>query len=152
MIDGSQSRRRIGAIALLGAVAWLVSAGAAAACLPEFKDGWIRLPAPGGMGMAAGFGSFHNGCKQPVRVTSVSSSAFADVSLHETTLVDGVSRMRAVPALVLPPGGAVTLAPGGLHLMLMDPGKPVQAGQSVPVRFVLDDGQKIQGALQVRTP
>lgn len=97
MIDGSRIRQRMCGRVLLGAWVMLASAGVGAQCLPEFKDGWIRIPPPGGMGMAAGFGQFHNGCAQPFQVTAAKSSAFADVSIHETTQTNGVSRMRAVP-------------------------------------------------------
>jgi hypothetical protein len=136
--------------ALLGALAVLASAGVYAQCLPEFKDGWVRIPPPGGMGMAAGFGQFHNGCAQPLKVTAARSGVFADVSLHETTQTNGVSRMRAVPELTLPAGKSVALAPGGLHLMLMDAKAPLQEGAQVPVTFTLQDGREIKTTLTAR--
>lgn len=151
MIDGSHSRRRMRGRVLFGALLAVASAGVGAQCLPAFKDGWIRLPPPGGMGMAAGFGQFHNGCAQPVTVTAAKSRVFADVSIHQTTQADGVSRMRAVPALALPAGKSVTLAPGGVHLMLMDATGPLQEGAQVPVTFTLQDGRKIEATLQART-
>ncbi|MGV7194830.1 copper chaperone PCu(A)C [Xanthomonas campestris] len=150
MIDGSRSRWQLRARVWLGVMALLASAGAAAQCMPEFKDGWIRIPPPGGMGMAAGFGQFHNGCTQPLTITAATSSAFADVSLHETTQSNGVSRMRAVPALALPAGKTVPLAPGGLHLMLMEARAPLQEGAQVPVTFTLQDGRQIKATLQAR--
>ncbi|MEO0972725.1 MAG: copper chaperone PCu(A)C, partial [Pseudomonadota bacterium] len=43
----------------------------------------------------------------------------AQASLHETLLVDGISRMRARPeGFVVPAGGDFALAPGGAHVML----------------------------------
>lgn len=150
MIDGSRSRQRMYARVLLGALAVLASAGASAQCLPEFKDGWVRIPPPGGMGMAAGFGQFHNGCAQPLKVTAAKSSVFADVSIHETTQTNGVSRMRAVPELLLPAGKSVMLAPGGLHLMLMEASAPLQEGAQVPVSFTLQDGRQIKATLEAR--
>ncbi|WP_127170703.1 copper chaperone PCu(A)C [Xanthomonas euvesicatoria] len=135
---------------VLAALALVASAGVSAQCLPEFKNGWIRIPPPGGMGMAAGFGQFHNGCAQPLKITAANSSVFADVSLHETTQVNGVSRMRAVPELALPAGKSVPLAPGGLHLMLMDADAPLQEGAQVPVSFTLQDGLQIKATLEAR--
>ncbi len=150
MIDGSRNRQRMCGRVLLGAWVMLASAGAGAQCLPEFKGGWIRIPPPGGMGMAAGFGQFHNGCAQPSKVTAAKSSAFADVSIHETTQTNGVSRMRAVPELALPAGKSVPLAPGGLHLMLMEARAPLQEGAQVPVTFTLQHGREIKTTLQAR--
>ncbi|SMQ94327.1 Hypothetical Protein PD5205_03059 [Xanthomonas fragariae] len=150
MIDGSQSRRRMCARVVLGVLAVVASTSVPAQCLPDFKNGWIRIPPPGGMGMAAGFGQFHNGCAQPLKVTAAQSSAFADVSLHQTTQSNGVSGMRAVPELALPAGKSVALAPGGLHLMLMEASAPLQEGVQVPVTFTLQDGREIKATLEAR--
>lgn len=121
----------------------------AAACV-RFSDGWIRFPAMAHM--AGGFGRIDNTCKAQVAVTSVRSAAFADVSLHETTLVDGVSRMREVERLPVAAGQHAELKPGGLHLMLMDGKAPLQEGQRVPVVLGLSDGTEVHGELVVRKP
>jgi len=125
-------------------------AAPATECLPRWEAGWVRLPPSAGMAMAAGFGRLANPCAQSLAVVSASSPAFGDVSLHESTQVDGVNRMREVERLALPAGGAVILAPGGLHLMLMEPTQPLNEGSAVPVTFVLADGRKIEATLQVR--
>ncbi|WAT16542.1 copper chaperone PCu(A)C [Xanthomonas fragariae] len=135
---------------VFGVLAVVASTSVPAQCLPDFKNGWIRIPPPGGMGMAAGFGQFHNGCAQPLKVTAAQSSAFADVSLHQTTQTNGVSGMRAVPELALPAGKSVALAPGGLHLMLMEASAPLQEGARVPMTFTLQDGREIKATLEVR--
>ena len=100
--------------------------------------------------MAAGYGVIHNGCKAPVVVVSAGSTAFGDVSLHESTLVNGVSRMRAVERMPIAPNASVELKPGGLHLMLMQPEMPLKAGGEVPLRLSLEDGRKVDGTLQIR--
>ena len=75
---------------------------------------------------------------------------FADVSLHETTVVDGVSRMRPVPALPVSANGTAELAPGGLHLMLSGPVSALSAGQVVAVDFALRDGTTVRAGFVVR--
>ena len=132
---------------------WLLAAslGATAApCQPRFEAGWIRLPAQSAMPMAAGFGRFVNRCAAPAEVVSVVSPVFGDVSMHQTTQADGVSRMREVSTLTLPADGAVELRPGGLHLMLMQPAQPLRAGQRLPLTFRLRDGAQIYAELEVR--
>lgn len=135
---------------LLAMCAAAASAGAAEPSCVTVREGWVRLPPPG-VSMAAGYGAIHNGCKTAVTVVSADSTAFGDVSLHETTLVDGVSRMRAVARLPIAPGGTVELKPGGLHLMLMEPQAPLKKGTGLPLRLSLEDGRKVDGTLQVRT-
>jgi len=121
-----------------------------AQCLPQWRGGWVRLPPSTAMAMAAGFGQFDNACGQALAVVSASSPAFGDVSLHESFQADGVNRMREVARLPLPAGGKVALAPGGLHLMLMDPRQALAEGGSVPVTFTLEDGRTVEATLQVR--
>ena len=121
-------------------------------CLPRLRDGWIRLP-PGTMAMPmlAGFGRIENPCTTPVTLVGVESPAFGDVSLHRTSIVNGMSRMRPVSALPIAAGSAAVLAPGGLHLMLMQPAAPIKAGMKVPVTFRLQDGRELRGELLARS-
>ena len=120
-----------------------------AACTPVVADGWIR-PGPPSMPMRAGFGRIVNDCAAPLAITGASSPAFADVSLHETTVADGISRMRPVPELQVPADGEAVLAPGGLHLMLAEPQGELARGDTVVVEFVLRDGGTLRGEFAVR--
>ena len=120
-------------------------------CAPQLRDGWIRLT-PVKMPMMAGFGRIENRCPAPVTITGVRSPALGDVSLHETRIVDGVSRMRALPELRIVPDGSAVLKPGGMHLMLMQPRAPLKEGSRVVVEFTLKDGGVLRGELEVRKP
>ena len=57
----------------------------------------------------------------------------ARVEMHSMTMDGGVMRMRALPKIDLPAGQTVKLAPGGLHLMLIDVKQPLKAGDKVPL-------------------
>ena len=122
---------------------------AARDCAPTLQDGWVRLP-PAAMPMMAGFGRIANPCATPVAIVSASSPAFADVSIHETRNIDGVSRMREVEQLRIAPDDAAVLKPGGLHLMLMRPRAPLKEGSKVVVSFKLQDGRELLSELVVR--
>ncbi len=100
--------------------------------------------------MAAGYARIRNDCPGEVVVVAAGSRAFAEVSLHETTLVQGVSRMREVARLPIAAGASVELKPGGLHLMLMQPQVALTEGMPLPLRLSLADGRKVDGSLQVR--
>ena len=102
------------------------------------------------MPMMAGFGRIENQCTAPVVIVGVSSPAFGDTSLHETRIVDGVSRMRALPELRIAPDGVAILKPGGLHLMLMQPRAPLKPGSRIVVEFALQDGGTLRGEFEVR--
>ncbi|OBU69747.1 hypothetical protein A9K58_03505 [Stenotrophomonas maltophilia] len=135
---------------LLALCAAAASASAAEPDCVTVERGWARLPPGPGMPMTAGYGVIHNGCRTPVAIIGVTSSRFSDVSLHETTNVDGVSRMRAIERLPLAAGARAELKPGGLHLMLMRGTSALKEGQVVPLRLQLEGGGEASATLAVR--
>lgn len=136
---------------LMAAIAFGATNAEARECAPRIKDGWIRL-IPGGMPMHAGFGRIENRCASSMAIVSASSPAYASVELHETRLIDGVSRMRAVPELRIASENTAVLKPGGLHLMLMRPKTALKPGSKVAVQFTLKDGGVVVGEFEVRKP
>lgn len=122
---------------------------AARDCRPQVREGWVRIP-PGNMPMMAGFGRIVNHCATPATIVSARSPSFGSVELHETRVVDGISKMRPVPELRLAPDGAAVLKPGGMHLMLMRPGTTLKPGSRVVVEFVLAGGGTLLGEFEVR--
>lgn len=139
--------RRLAALLALSAA--LPFAASARQCLPVLKDGWLRL-GPVAMPMSAGFGRIENPCPQPVALVAASSPAFAEVSIHESRVVDGVNRMRELDELPVAAKSSATLAPGGLHLMLMRPANALKEGDKVAVEFKLKDGRMLHGELVAR--
>lgn len=70
------------------------------------------------------------------RLMVISSPASPRVEVHATTMDGAVMRMRELAdGLPLPAGQAVALAPGGLHIMLMDLQQPLVAGEIVRVQL-----------------
>lgn len=120
-----------------------------APCQPVVSGGWVRM-APG-MPMGAAFATIRNACARSADVVGAESPDFADVSLHETRIERGVSRMRAVERVPLEPGRSVGFKPGGLHVMLMEPRRSIAPGDRVRVEFLLADGRRIGADLPVRT-
>lgn len=98
------------------------------------SDVTVTRPMPG-MKMSAGYLSLTNNSETTIRITRVTSAQFESVQLHETTIEDGVARMRSMAALEIPAGQTVTLQRGGKHLMLMRP-----TGPSDTVSIVFLDG------------
>ena len=144
------SHRRL-LLASLLSLATIAGQACARDCAPRVRDGWVRL-GPAAMPMQAGFGRIDNPCPSPVTIIGASSPAYGAVELHESRVVDGVSRMRAVPELRLPPDGAAELKPGGLHLMLMEPRVPLKPGARVAIEFALKDGRVLRGEFVARRP
>ena len=126
-----------------------------AACSPpaaeqtlKFEDAWVRSTPPGAM-MTAGFGRLVNQTDHQLEITAYTSPAYGDVSLHETVIENGVSRMREVHGLSIPPGGEVELAPGGYHLMLMMPTQASGPHDRVVLQIEEAGGQRFSFELPV---
>ena len=78
----------------------------------------VTKPMPGRQ-MSAGFLVLTNNTGEDIFISSVTSPQFASVEIHETTIEDGIARMREIEELLVPANGSVTLERGGKHLMLM---------------------------------
>lgn len=111
-------------------------------------DAWVRA-APDGRALGAAYLEIHN--QGPaVSLVAVSSDVHASASFHETVLIDGAHRMRSVAALEIGSGDRLRLTPGGLHIMLMQPSRPLRAGDFVELRFEAADGRQFEIAATVR--
>jgi copper(I)-binding protein len=112
----------------------------------EFENAWVRPMPPGSM-MTAGFGRLVNYSDADIEINAYSSPQFEDVSLHQTVLEGGLSRMNKVPVLNLAAGSEMELAPGGYHLMFM---KQIgEQTESVQINFELADGRRFTFELPV---
>jgi periplasmic copper chaperone A len=112
------------------------------------QDAWIR--ATPAADVAAAYLTLHNSGTQPVVVIAVRSPAAAAAMIHETTLVNGQSRMRAHEPLRIAPGETVRFAPGGLHIMLHTLARPLAAGEQVPLELLLEGGGSLTVTARVR--
>ncbi len=131
---------------LLLALPALLPAAALAQPAVTVDAPWTRAAGQGGTG--AGYMSLR--APGGDRLLSATSPAATRVELH-THIRDGeVMRMRAVEAIEVPAGGAVTLAPGGLHLMLIGLTRPLAVGETVPVTLRFERGGEVQVALAVQ--
>jgi copper(I)-binding protein len=111
---------------------------------------WIRY-LPGGA-PAAGYFSVQNLGQQPAALIGARSPAFDTVMMHRTVEKGGVSRMVHAEKVELPPGARVAFAPGGYHLMLMAPKRPISAGDRIPIALQLADGTSLTVQFEVRGP
>jgi copper(I)-binding protein len=82
--------------------------------------------------MAAGYLSLRNTSDEPVTITRVTSPEYGLVEMHETITEGGVSRMRPIDEVTIPPGRIFYFKRGGKHLMLM---QPDGAPSSVTLKF-----------------
>jgi periplasmic copper chaperone A len=135
---------------LLGLLLGAITAHATAAGHLVIENAWIRAAPPGSM-MLAGYATLHNDGDAPLVVTGADSADFADVSLHQTIDDNGVEKMRPLPQLEIVAGARVELAPGGRHLMLMQPQHELKEGDAATIRLKTAAGNGASAKFVVRS-
>jgi len=146
----------LGLAALTAAGAGLPDASTAATAVSastavSVENAWVRMPPPG-TDVAAAYFTVRNSGHTSAALVDVSSPVASETMLHETRIVGGESRMRMLERLIIPAGGAVTLTPGAIHVMLAGLRKPLAVGQQVPLVLRFANGQQIHVLARVRSP
>ena len=114
----------------------------------DVRDPWIKN-LPSSVPVRAGYMTIHNPQSKAVSIVSLRSDAFSSIEIHQTIEQDGMMNMEQVPSLKIEPNSSVQLAPGGLHLMMMNPSEPTQPGDQLEIVIVLDDGSEQRVEMQV---
>ncbi len=113
------------------------------------EDAWVRAAPPAAQ-VLSGYFTVRNGARDAVTLTRVESPNFARVEMHRSEIVDGVARMEAVESVEIPARGNLEFAPGGLHLMLMEPLGAMAAGTTVYFVLTFDNGWTLEVTAPVR--
>lgn len=87
------------------------------------------------------------------QLVGLNSPAAAEVMVHAVeTDATGISRMMHLDKLVLKPGVPVTLAPGGMHLMLMGLTEKLQEGAEFPLTLSFQEAGEVSVEVPVLGP
>lgn len=114
----------------------------------EIIDPWSPEAPPGRM--MAGFMDLRNVGDEVIILVDASSPQFGHVEIHTMVMEDSVMRMRRLAQLPIEPGQTVTLAPGGLHLMFIEPLDRIGLGELIEVELIDDQGRVYPLAAEVR--
>lgn len=114
----------------------------------DLSGGWIRL-LPAKL-PAGGYFTLHNHSDQSVKLIAATSPAYGDVMLHHSAESNGQSHMMKVESVVVPAHGTLKFAPGGYHLMLMQPKTSLKVGDEVNITLRFNDGEKLTAPFKLR--
>ena len=122
--------------------AWILIAGLLWAATgwangAQVSDAWVRYIAGG---PSAAYFSLTNSGPQPTRLVGARCPAFDKVMLHRSVEKEGQARMVHVDGVTVEPGDTFDFAPGGYHVMLMQPNRSMEIGSTVPVTLRFADG------------
>ncbi len=98
---------------------------------------------------AAGYFTVINRGDATLTLTGASSPACGSVMLHRSVSSGGMESMMDVGQVRLPAHASIAFAPGGTHLMCVNPGM-LHSGETVPVTLRFAGGTVAGGSLTVK--
>jgi periplasmic copper chaperone A len=137
------------ALALALSLAACGSGGSSAAAGPSVTDAWARPAAANGQ--SAAYLTITNPSGSDDTLIAATSPAAGMVGLHETaTDATGLTSMHALVQCAIPARGSVRLAPGGMHIMLMDLRRDLIVGSSIELDLVFEHAGTIVVKADIR--
>ncbi|WP_372399182.1 copper chaperone PCu(A)C [Azospirillum sp. HJ39] len=141
---------------ILGIATALTLLGAGGVLAHEYRAGPIEIGHPWARATATAapnggaYLSLTNGGTAEDRLLAASTPVAEKAELHTHLNENGVMKMREVPAIAVPPGETVKLAPGGLHVMLLGLKQPLVKGSNFPLtlRFEKAGNVDVEVAVQ----
>jgi len=104
----------------------------------QITEAWIKnLPMV--VPMRAGYMNIYNNQTRTINIVWLKSEAFAGIEIHRSVEKDGMMSMHPVSVLAISSGETVRLAPGGIHLMMMNPLITLVPGNKIVVTVGYDD-------------
>ncbi|MDD2703919.1 MAG: copper chaperone PCu(A)C [Acidocella sp.] len=97
---------------------------------------WMRYLLP--TVPAAGYFTLVNNSDTPLALAGAASPACYLTTLHDSSEASGTSMMTTVPSVTIPAHGSLSFAPGGYHIMCMQP--VMKVGDKVNVTLSFADG------------
>ncbi len=148
MLHDTTMGRRAAIAALLLCLAARPAAPESAASI-HLDKAWSRPTPPVGA-MAAAYLTITNSGAKADRLLGASTPAAVSAEINETRLEAGVTKMRPLASLEIPPGQTLRLVPGALHIMLLDIVRPLKAGALYPLTLTFRDAGAVTIEVQVR--
>lgn len=114
----------------------------------EITDAWARATPPAAPTGGAYLTVTNTGT--PDTLTGAETPAAGMTMLHKMEMKNGVMKMRAVDGgIAIDAGKSVTLAPDGLHIMMMNLKAPLKAGGTLPLTLTFAKAGAVTLALPI---
>jgi copper(I)-binding protein len=115
------------------------------------EQAWARATTPSAK-IGATYLVLKNTGSQPDRVLSMEAPVASHAVAHQTRQEGDVSRMSEADPLSIPPGGALKMKPGGMHIMLMELNSGLKVGQQFPLTITFEKAGTIEVPVKVGKP
>lgn len=141
MVNSAMRRSLIVAVVTKAVIVAIATLGAQLAQAQLMVvDGYVR-GLPPGQSVTAAFMTLRNPGDQEWVVTRAGTAVADKVEFHQHSHEGGMMRMRQVPALHIPAGGELQLAPGHMHLMLIGLRQVLNEGDTVVIELCSESSE-----------
>ncbi len=111
---------------------------------------WSR-PTPPGLLNAVAYFTLENRGRSEDALIAASSPVAQRIEFHQTSITDGIARMRQLTQVVVAAGRTVKIEPGGIHLMLVGLNRALEAGTEVPLTLRFRDAGTVEVRLRIES-
>ena len=108
----------------------------------EIDSPWARASV-GTTRPSAAYVTIRNTGERPERLIEVTTPVAGHAETHAMAHEGGMMKMRPAGPLEIPPEGELRLAPGGLHIMLMELKEPLEEGASLALTLVFETAGEV---------
>jgi hypothetical protein len=99
----------------------------------------------------AAYMSLENKGETALVITGVKTPVADSAMIHNTVMEDHMMHMTGIKSLEIPANSKVELAPGGMHLMLMDLHDDLTVGKNARITFMFKDGSKKTATIPIES-
>ncbi|WP_306224457.1 copper chaperone PCu(A)C [Bosea beijingensis] len=111
---------------------------------------WARATPPAAK-VGGGYLKIVNSGTTPDRLLGGSTEASARLEIHESSLVDGIARMREkTDGVAVGAGETVELKPNAIHLMLVDLKAPLKQGEKIQATLRFEKAGPVDVEFQIQ--
>ncbi len=117
----------------------------------EVSGAWARASLSSNNNSAA-YMSINNPTNKQITILGASAAVIANnVELHKSFVDEkGVSRMTSIDKIVVPANSTISLAPGGIHIMLFDLKRKLVAGEKFKIILALEEMDAITVEAEIK--
>jgi periplasmic copper chaperone A len=149
---GLRCERLLSAAVLLVYVTLGAVCPAAQSAAPAVRvdDPWVRW-LPAGV-PAAGYLILVNTGDRPIALIAAESKDFGSVTIHHSLTRGGTVQMEEAKEIAVGPHSRLDFAANGYHLMLMNPLRPIESANQIPITLRFRNGDSLTILFEVRKP
>ncbi|VAX09783.1 hypothetical protein MNBD_GAMMA25-1269 [hydrothermal vent metagenome] len=103
-------------------------------------NGAYSPEAPPVVKVLAAYMMIENKSANEIKITAIQSPDFDQVEIHRIDSHDGMMRMVKQEHLTIPAGKVISLSPGELHIMLLQPHRTFKDGDVISLQLTLNNG------------